>query len=130
MGSGQTVTQLTRYLRLVNSRKMPEPELRYLHLYSVDLTEVFDTMSRDSLWKIMTKVRSHGRCTGMVRQGMRAQVLDTNDVSTAFQVSKGSVLGPGPFSMLLTARGEILDHNSQGMFFFKFTLKNSIYCIT
>ena len=83
---------------------------RDLYTTFVDLTKAFDTVSREGLWKIMTKFGCPGKFITMVRQfhdGMLARVLDEGDCSNAFPVTngvkQGCVLAPTLFSMMFTA---------------------------
>ncbi|BHF74133.1 hypothetical protein SprV_0401721700 [Sparganum proliferum] len=82
------------------------------HLYStfVDLTEAFDTVNREGLWKIMQKFGCPERFTQMVRQlhdGMMARITDNGAVSEAFAVTngvtQGCVLVPTLFSLMFSA---------------------------
>ncbi|BHF68109.1 hypothetical protein SprV_0301113900 [Sparganum proliferum] len=82
------------------------------HLYStfVDLTEAFDTVNREGLWKIMRKFGCPERFIEMVRQlhdGMIARVTDKGVVSEAFAVTdgvnQGCVLAPTLFSLMFSA---------------------------
>ena len=76
----------------------------------VDLTKAFDTVSREGLWKIMSKFGCPDRFIQMVRQfhdGMQAHVLDDGESSAPFPVSngvkQGCVLAPTLFSMMFSA---------------------------
>ncbi|VDM03196.1 unnamed protein product [Schistocephalus solidus] len=65
-----------------------------IHLYTtfVDLTNAFDTVNRDELWKVMQKFGCPKWFTHMVRQlpdGMTARVTDNGTVSEAFAVTMG-----------------------------------------
>ena len=54
-----------------------------LYMTFVDLTKAFDTVSRDGLWKIMTKFGCPPRYIAMVRQfndGMQARVVQLHQV--------------------------------------------------
>ncbi|BHF68743.1 hypothetical protein SprV_0301178400 [Sparganum proliferum] len=82
------------------------------HLYStfVDLTNAFDTVNREGLWKIMQKFGCPERFIEMVRQlhdGMMARVTDNGAVSEAFAVTngvkQGCVLAPTLFSLMFSA---------------------------
>ena len=81
-----------------------------LYTTFVDLTKAFDTVSRDGLWKIMSKFGCPGKFIQVVRQfhdGMKAQVLDDGESSTPFPVTngvkQGCVLAPTLFSMMFSA---------------------------
>jgi len=85
---------------------------QYQDLYTayVDLTKAFDTVSRNGLWKIMSKFGCPERFIAIVRQfheGMMARVLDNGDQSPEFQVSngvkQGCVLAPTLFSLMFSA---------------------------
>ncbi|BHF58484.1 hypothetical protein SprV_0100143600 [Sparganum proliferum] len=82
------------------------------HLYTtfVDLTEAFDTVNREGLWKIMQKFGWFERSTHTVRQlhdGIMTRVTDSGAVLEAFGVTngvkQGCVLAPTLFSLLFTA---------------------------
>nr|VZI48729.1 unnamed protein product [Spirometra erinaceieuropaei] len=82
------------------------------HLYStfVDLTEAFETVNRERLWKIMQKFGCPERFIQMVRQlrdGVMARVTDNGAVSEAFTVTngvnQGCVLAPTLFSLMFSA---------------------------
>ena len=81
-----------------------------LYTTFVDLTKAFDTVSRDGLWKIMSKFGCPDKFIQVVRQlhdGMQAQVLDDRKSSTPFPVTngvkQGCVLAPTLFSMMFSA---------------------------
>ena len=66
----------------------------------VDLTKAFGSVSREGLWKIMSKFGCPDRFVKIVRQfhdGMMARFLDDGNASDAFQMSnrvkQGCVLG-------------------------------------
>ena len=67
---------------------------------NVDLTKAFDTVSRDGLWKIMSKF-------GSDRFTMECKLLDDRESSTPFPVTngvkQGCVLAPTLFSMMFSA---------------------------
>ena len=78
-----------------------------LYTAFVVLTKTFDTVSREGLWKIMTKLRCPDRFILMVRQfhdGMQAHVFDVGESSDPFPVTNGTkqgcVLAPTLFSMM------------------------------
>ena len=67
---------------------------RHRDLYTtfVDLSKAFDTVSRDGLWKIMSKFGCAHKLITVVRQfheGMQALVLDDGEPSESFPVSNG-----------------------------------------
>ena len=81
-----------------------------LYTTFVDLTKAFDTVSRQGLWRIMSKFGCPDKFIQMVRQfhdGMMARVLDDGEFSEAFAVTngvkQGCVLAPTLFSMMFTA---------------------------
>ena len=83
-----------------------------MDLYStyVDLTKAFDTVSRDGLWKIMSKFGCPERFINIVKQlheGMMARVQDNGETSEAFPVTngvkQGCVLAPTLFSIMFSA---------------------------
>ena len=76
----------------------------------IDLTKAFDTVSREGLWKIMTKFGCPDKFVKIVRQfhdGMMARVTDNGDTSDPFPVTngvkQGCVLAPTLFSMMFSA---------------------------
>ena len=81
-----------------------------LYMTLVDLTKAFDTVSRDGLWKIMTKFGCPPRFIAMVRQfydGMQARVQNDGEFSEPFEVTngvkQGCVMAPTLFSMMFSA---------------------------
>ncbi|XP_076437019.1 uncharacterized protein LOC143276417 [Babylonia areolata] len=61
-----------------------------LFMIFVDLTEAFNTVSREGLWKILEKFGCPSKFITIVRQfhdGMMVKVLDDGDESEAFQVT-------------------------------------------
>ena len=83
-----------------------------VNLYStfVDLTKAFDTVSREGLWKIMSKFGCPGRFIKMTREfhdGMQARVRDNGAFSEPFPVAngvkQGCVLAPTLFSLMFSA---------------------------
>ena len=80
-----------------------------LYMTFVDLTKDFDTVSRDTLWKIMAKFGFSPRFIAMVRQfhdGMQARVQNDGAFSEPFEVTngvkQGSVMAPTLFSMMFS----------------------------
>ena len=76
----------------------------------VDLTKAFDTVSRDGLWKIMTKFGCPPRFIAIVRQfhdGMQARVENDGEYSEQYPVTNGVKQGCDMaltlFSMMLSA---------------------------
>ncbi|KAF7248111.1 RNA-directed DNA polymerase from mobile element jockey [Varanus komodoensis] len=69
------------------------PELNCeLYTIFVDFTKAFDTVSREGLWRIMSKFGCPDRFILMVHQfddGMTAHVLDNGEASEAFPVTNG-----------------------------------------
>ena len=81
-------------------------------LYStyVDLTKAFDTVSREGLWRIMSKYGCPHKFITIVRQfhdGMLARVQDGGESSAPFAVTngvkQGCVLAPTLFSIMFSA---------------------------
>ena len=75
----------------------------------VDLTKALDTVSRDGLWKIMTKFGCPPRYIAMVRQfhdSMQARVQNDGEYSEPFPVTngvkQGCVMAPTLFSMMFS----------------------------
>ena len=76
----------------------------------VDLTNAFDTVSRDGLWKIMAKFGYPPRYIAMVRQfhdGMQAHVQNDGEYFEPFPVTngvkQGCIMAPTLFSMMFSA---------------------------
>ena len=81
-----------------------------LYTTFIDLTKAFDTVSREGLWKVMSKFGCPTKFINMVRQfhdGMQASVRDDGKTSKPFPVTngvkQGCVLAPTLFSMYFTA---------------------------
>ena len=81
-----------------------------LYMTFVDLTKVFDTVSREGLWKIMAKFCCPAKFIAMVRQfhdGMLARVQNDGEFSDPFPVTngvkQGCVLASILFSMMFSA---------------------------
>ena len=73
------------------SKEMPGTDHGPLHDF-VDLTKVFDTVSREGLWKIMAKFGCPTKFIAMVRQfhdGMLARVQNDDEFSDPFPVTNG-----------------------------------------
>ena len=63
-----------------------------LYMTFVDLTKAFDTVSHESLWKIMAKFGCPTKFIAMVMQfhdGMLALVQNDDEFSDLFPVTKG-----------------------------------------
>ena len=63
-----------------------------LYMTFVDLTKVFDTVSREGLWKIMAKFGCPAKFIAVVRQfhdGMLARVQNDGKFSDPFPVTNG-----------------------------------------
>ena len=78
-----------------------------LYMTFVDLTKVFDTVSRDELWKIIAKFGCPTRYIAMVfHDGMQARVQNDGEYSEPFPVTngvkQGCVMAP-LFSMMFSA---------------------------
>ena len=81
-----------------------------LYMTFVDLTNAFDIVSRDGLWKIMAKCGCPPRFMAMVRRfhdGMQARVQNDGEYSEPFPVTngvkQGCVMASKLFSMLFSA---------------------------
>ena len=77
-----------------------------LYITFVDLTKAFDTVSRDGLWKIMTKFGCPPRYVAMVRQfhdGMQALGEYSEPFPVTNGVKQGCVMAPTLFSMMFSA---------------------------
>ena len=87
----------------------------------IDLTKAFDTVSRDGLWKILSRLGCPPKFLTIIRQlheGQRGQVKHNGSLSDSFPISngveQGCVLAPSLFSiffsmMLRQAKEDILD---------------------
>ena len=91
-----------------NSRKMSRTN-NDLYMTFVNLAKAFDTVSRDGLWKIMTKFGCPPRYIAMVRQihdSMQARVQNDGEYSEPFPVTngvkQGCVMAPTLFSMMFS----------------------------
>ena len=80
-----------------------------LYMTFVVLTKVFDTVSREGLWKIMAKFSCPTKVIAMVRQfhdGMLAWVQNDGEFSDSFPMTnglkQGCVLAPTLFSMMFS----------------------------
>ena len=72
-----------------------------------DLTKAFDTVSRDGLWKSMTKFGCPPRFIAMaISYGMQARVQNDRKFSEPFEVTngikQGCVMAPTLFSMVFS----------------------------
>ena len=81
-----------------------------LYMTFVDVTDAFDTVSREGLWKIMAKFGCPAKFIAMVRDfhdGMLARVQNAGEFSDPFPVTKGvkkgCVLASTLFSMMFSA---------------------------
>ena len=82
---------------------------RPLYMVFVDFTKAFDTVHRDTLWKILRKIGCPEVFTDMIaslHNGMKASVSLKGDLSQPFDVlngvKQGCVLAPTLFSIFLT----------------------------
>ena len=81
-----------------------------LYMTFVDFTKAFDTVSREGLWKSMTKFGCPAKFIAMVRQfhdGMLAKVQNDGEFSDPFPVTngvkQGCILASTLFSMMFSA---------------------------
>ena len=92
--------------RLLHEKSMEQHHNLYTTF--VDLSKAFDTVSRDRLWKIMSKFGCPHKLITIVRQfheGMQSLVLDDGEPSESFTVSnvkQGCVLAPTRFSLMFS----------------------------
>jgi len=100
----------------------------------VDLTKAFDTVSRQGLWRIMSKFGCPDRFITMVRQfheGMMARVFDDGEYSAAFPVTngvkQGCVLAPTLFSMMFTAMLSDAFQDSEDGFCIRYRMDGSLF---
>ena len=95
----------------IASRKMPGTECGPLHDFCRPfVTKAFVTVSREGLWKIITKFGCLAKFIAMVRQfhdGMLARVQNDGEFSDPFPVTngvkQGCVLSSTLFSMMFSA---------------------------
>ena len=78
-----------------------------LYLLFVDLTKAFDTVSREGLWAILSKLGCPSKFVRIIQSfhdGMMARVVENGDVSDPFPVTngvkQGCVLAPTLFSLM------------------------------
>lgn len=78
-----------------------------LYILFVDLTKAFDTVSREGLWAILSKLGCPPKFVKIIRSfhdGMMARVVENGSVSEPFPVSngvkQGCVLAPTLFSLM------------------------------
>ena len=78
-----------------------------LYLLFVDLTKAFDTVSREGLWAILSKLGCPPKFVRIIQSfhdGMMARIVENGDVSEPFPVSngvkQGCVLAPTLFSLM------------------------------
>jgi hypothetical protein len=81
-----------------------------LYVVFVDFSKAFDTVDRDTLWKVLDVYGCPEKLINIVKEfhsGMKGQVLVGSEPSEAFEVhhgvKQGCVLAPTPFSLFLTA---------------------------
>ncbi len=81
-----------------------------LYITFVDLTKAFNTVSKEGLWKIMSKFGCPDRFVKIIRQfynGMMGRVFDDGNASDPFQVSsgvkQGCILAPMLSSLMFLA---------------------------
>ncbi|XP_053887204.1 uncharacterized protein LOC128838801 [Malaclemys terrapin pileata] len=90
---------------------------RELYPTFVDFMKAFNSVSRQGLWRIMSKFGCPDRFIRMVRQfhhGMMACVLDDGETSEAFLVT--TVSSKGMFSMIFSATlTDALQHCTEGV---------------
>ncbi|XP_030401681.1 uncharacterized protein LOC115642368, partial [Gopherus evgoodei] len=96
---------------------------RELYITFVDLTKAFYSVSRQGLWRIMSKLGCLDRFIRTVCQfhhGMMARVLDDGETSEVFPVTndvkQGCVLAPTLFSMIFSATlTDAFQHCTEGV---------------
>jgi len=106
--AGRGTTDMVFAARQLQEKSMEQHQDLYMTF--VDLTKAFDTVSREGLWKIMSKFGCPDRFVTIVKQfhdGMMARVLDDGSASDPFQVTngvkQGCVLAPTLFSLMFSA---------------------------
>ncbi|XP_076036516.1 uncharacterized protein LOC143022261 [Oratosquilla oratoria] len=85
-----------------------------LYAVFIDLTKAFDTVNREALWVILSKLGCPDKFVNLIRQfhdNMTGQVLSVGEVSEPFNISngvkQGCVLAPILFNMFFTC---VLNH--------------------
>ena len=81
-----------------------------LYMVFVDLTKAFDSVSREGLWKLLSKIGCPSRVVNIIRSfhdGMMARVQDLENLSDAFPVTNGTkqgcVMAPFLFGIVFSA---------------------------
>lgn len=88
---------------------MHGPTPRSLHrLYDQGLVKAFATVSRERLWRIMSKIGSPDKFIAIYHQGMTAGVCDGREQTDLFPVTNnvkhGCMLAQTLFSMMFSAK--------------------------
>jgi exonuclease III len=106
--SGRGTIDMVFAARQLQEKSMEQHQDLYMTF--VDLTKAFDTVSREGLWRIMSKFGCPDKFVHIVKQfhdGMTARVLDDGGTSDSFPVTngvkQGCVLAPTLFSMMFSA---------------------------
>ena len=80
-----------------------------LYLIFINLTKAFDTVNREGLWAMLSKIGCPDKFVDIIRSfhdGMLAHVIDGGDISAAFSVTSGTkqgcVLAPLLFSIFFS----------------------------
>ncbi|TWW53305.1 RNA-directed DNA polymerase from mobile element jockey [Takifugu flavidus] len=80
----------------------------------IDLTKAFDTVNREALWSVLSKLGCPRKFTNLIRlfhDGMQGLVLSNGDTSAPFDISngvkQGCVLAPVLFNLFFTC---VLNH--------------------
>ena len=81
-----------------------------MYIMCVDLTKVFDTISKDGLWQILRKIGCPDLCVAIIRsfhEGMVARIQHQGQTSEPFTVTNGTkqscVVAPLLFTLVLSA---------------------------
>ena len=87
---------------------------RDLFAVFIDLTKAFDTVNREALWTVLSKLGCPRKFTNLIRlfhDGMQGLVLSNGDTSAPFDISngvkQGCVLAPVLFNLFFTC---VLNH--------------------
>lgn len=87
---------------------------RDLYMVFVDLTKAFDSVSREGLWKLLSKVGCPDKIVNIIRSfhdGMMVRVQDQGNTSDPFPVTNGAKQGcvMAPFLFVMVFSAMLLD---------------------
>ena len=100
----------------------------------IDLTKAFDTVNREALWIILSKLGCPSKFINLIRlfhDGMSGSILCNGDTSTPFGISnrvkQGCVLAPVLFNLFFT---RVLTHALRDLktgIYIKYRLEGSLF---